>query len=149
MGGQSQASGLCLIGDRAWVVRRSETEGGVYGCIIALVHRPERQPQGDKVKRRRGSLSKAEPKYESEERPVRKRIGFFQPTPRAFQAWRQKLEGVDGTTQGSSSLPRRHVAFLPLPSPTQNSTADPRTTRFDSVSLHTPSRARRMMPSLY
>ena len=64
--GRTPVSGLCLIGDRAWVVRRGETEGGEY---LILVHRPRKIAKGDKVKHRIGSLTKAEPKCG---KPVRK-----------------------------------------------------------------------------
>ena len=57
--GRSPVSGLCLRGDRAWVVRRGETEGGEYRYCSP----PRKIAIGDKVKHRMGSLSKAEPKY--------------------------------------------------------------------------------------
>ena len=67
--GRSRVSGLWLIGDRAWVVRRGETEGGRSVSWYRYASPPGKIASGDKVKHRTGRLSRAEWKHE---RPVRR-----------------------------------------------------------------------------
>ena len=63
--GRSPVSGLWLIGDRAWVVRRGgETEGEKSVSWYCYASPPGKIALGDMVKHRTGSLSRAEWKYE-------------------------------------------------------------------------------------
>lgn len=137
--GRSLVSGLWLIGDRAWVVRRGETEGGKSVSWSRYASPPRTTGIGNKVKHRTGSLSRPEWK---KDKPVRRKDCLLPvPVPRLSQAKWQKLEGG----HDKAIVPRRCVAsqvqLLSHATPQQI----PRL--LDSPRPHAPSRKRRMMSS--
>ena len=127
--GRSPVSGLWLIGDSAWVVRRGgETEGGKSVSWYRYASPPGKIALGDLVKHRTGSLSRAEWKYE---RPVRNK-NWLLPVlmPRLFQALWEKLEGGHDTGRREGS--GIHVASQVPSHAHANSTGDPQTARLAS-----------------